>query len=530
MVQHLVTIAGFELNAQRYASPRKLGIETARPQRFGRTGIDTASLSVILGQQPLFVTPQSVTVLRIHPGIVIQPIGIKLFALDITQSRSYKILTRSKFEHFRTVGRKVHAGRPFEVVGIENLGIQLNLHTAVANLTHVLGLRSKTGRIGQRRRDQHIFGTTGVPVDRTVQTVEQTEVDTDIVSFVGLPSQFAVLQLRRQLTGNTVVHDVGVQTVVCIGCNIVVTVHTIAVTQFQLIKYRFDILHEIFVVNIPRSAGSPESTPTSVGTELGATVRTNRTFYIITAFVIVFGYTEERNHRHFGKTVTHSLVFYRNTHRVVRTLLIHMIRYTLQERRFIRIGFLTDQHIQRMVVVEQVVISDRIRSSQYAILALGRVQRSAIRSRVHESRTVSAAGSRGILDRVVGTERQLLDRFPFQINGSVEFILLVVFVLFANSGDRVHVEHERQIEVVASVLVVSVHGRSQSHTRIEGIRRSQTAIAQQTILHIGNLHITAMQTSSHFQPFVQLGIEVRANLHLLETYGRHDTVRFIIRQ
>ena len=54
---------------------------------------------------------------------------------------------------------------------------------------------------------------------------------------------------------------------------------------FQLIKYRFDILHEIFVVNIPRSAGSPESTPTSVGTELGAPVRTNRTFYIITAFV-----------------------------------------------------------------------------------------------------------------------------------------------------------------------------------------------------------------------------------------------------
>ena len=187
------------------------------------------------------------------------------------------------------------------------------------------------------------------------------------------------------------------------------------------------------------------------------------------------------------------------------------------------VGFLTGQHAEAVLTI-LVLEGCRVRGGQHAVLILLGLQFGVARLVVVGfERPVAAVLVEAHFSSVVGLQRQLLDRFPLQVDATVELVLLRPLVVVLGCSTRVGVGVFRNPYEVGSVFVVGGRPRQDGHAGEGRVR-----IVEALHGHVLTIEVAHVHTYASVQILVNLVVGVDTGLDTLEVNSVEHTLVVVV--
>ena len=215
----------------------------------------------------------------VHRLVLAVQVHVAIAVLDIVAVR--KLLDN------RFLEGKVEVRVPSEVLVLDILRVDLDLDTAVAQLTEVLPVRFETGHYRGRNLEQQVCRRLVIILNRQVHAVEQAPVDTDVHVLGFLPAQHLITCLVPINRGvRAITAGEGVQRLMRVVIARQVTVRTIREAELQVGEQRV-VLQEILAAQAPSRGYGPEVRPAVVRSQAGGTIPAETTGEVILIVVVV---------------------------------------------------------------------------------------------------------------------------------------------------------------------------------------------------------------------------------------------------
>ena len=431
-----------------------------------------------------------------------------------------------KFEDFRLVVRNVEAGVPFPVAFVDDVGIELEFNTRVAERADVGESGVEAGSRGLCFVEQHVGGLTRIEIEATREALQEAEVDTDVPSVVLFPRELRVGRRRGCQTRDAVISHRGVGSVLAIAADVVVTVHTVGCAEFQHVD-PLDVLHELLVVEVPRSTERPEQTPLVVLSEERRSVVTDGGLQEVAGIEVVVEDSEVGKQR-LGRNIvigSEPVARVEVTRRQMGNLRIQIADALVVVEISVVLGFLTDQGADAVLVKIDILPRCRVRGGQHAILRLVGLQTGIAAGVVAGFEApVAAAFVEAHLSGVVRLQGQLAERLPLQVDASVELVALLPLVVVFSRGARVGVGVLRNQRVVRSVLVVSPRPWQNRHACESGV-----GIVERLHRHVLTVGVGHVHASTRLQILVDFVVGVHTCLNTVVLDAVEYTFRVAVR-
>ena len=196
-----------------------------------------------------------------------------------------------------TVVRQVQHRRPVKVRTGKVDGTQFKFHSLVVEPADIRQVIQETGGSTDRSIVKQIFGIAVVIFEAHKDTVDKSQVETDIEIVILFPLQTGIgLGRFIRTCGSHIVLSVTVQPHISIKSSRLITVDTIGSTDFHIIQYRLHSVHKRLVAQMPHTGNRPEITPPAFGSKTGTTVTTVTARNVVTVVIIIIQTGEVRNH------------------------------------------------------------------------------------------------------------------------------------------------------------------------------------------------------------------------------------------
>ena len=435
---------------------------------------------------------------------------------------------------------------------LEDVHAQVDFETAVGQDTDVFQAARKARRRRGRTVPDQVVRTAVIVVDRTVKTVPQAEIDTQVDLVVALPRKIAVTRAGLRNADLAVGFPDRPEVGVGIRSRKLVAGHTVVDAQFQFVDPR-SVVHEALALDTPCGAHRPEVAPLVVLEARRSVVAVRTREEILAGVVIVHTCEIAFDGGHHGArgravAILRNGVAQFGDARVENIFLVgvHDTLVGLAE-------LVADQYVEVVVLLDGLVPVEHLLGVVREIVVVVLLDKTVVGRR--GSRTVFIVIIEGIhpvhvVQREVGRKLEILQEYDLAVEIGVEVVANRVVDIAAHRlhGVREVVErvelilrctvgrkgravallvHLRAVGIVTDVTVqvagVVRHGGVLPHRPQEHVARVGPRIA-------GAVNIAAgiRKVRPDLQPFGGLCIEGGATRVTLES--RHDYIRGVFEE